>query len=472
MAGVFRRGVRITAVSLLLATLGIVGWQRVSPQSVPLSAGFGAPESILTVGTVRDEELVDMDVVAGGDWVALLNTDGSIPGETNQAVDLLIARFGSDGELVWQHLLGSSIDDRGTSVELADSGDVWVSGDTFGALPGTVNQGERDGFLARYSAAGDLMWITQIATPLIERARDVAVTDDGTAFVVGTTYGKFPGQDNSGKSREAWIARISPSGDIDWIRQFGSTQSDTIVGVAIDDEGLPYVVGYTDGLLGERWFGGRDLFVARVSAMGEIEWLRQLGGPNEDFGVSISVSNAGVTIGGNTGTSAEDESEGAEETQGYVARLTRDGALEWEIAVPAGRCSSVGAIEVGSEDIVYIGGTTSSGTCDSNDRDALYAALYPDGTLRALSVVATAENDAVGAVAERDGRVWISGTAGSDGVFDVPTKGGWDGFVVRFPPLRAHAWVDCRASIGSATRRVTESRTRPVCPSGWDESIP
>ena len=62
------------------------------------------------------------------------------------------------------------------------------------------------------------------------------------------------------------------------------------------------MTGYTDGSLdGQSSTGGRDLFIAKYNSNGEKKWIQQLGSPETDLGLGITVdSSANIYATGTT----------------------------------------------------------------------------------------------------------------------------------------------------------------------------
>ena len=100
------------------------------------------------------------------------------------------------------------------------------------------------------------LWLRQTSTPgsFDEQAWSAAVDTSGNIYVAGTTVGTFPGQVSAGSS-DGFLAKYDSSGNLVWVRQFGSTGFESPRDVAVDATGI-YVTGYTTaGLLGEAAFG-------------------------------------------------------------------------------------------------------------------------------------------------------------------------------------------------------------------------
>ena len=98
-------------------------------------------------------------------------------------------------------------------------GNIYISGTTDGAL-GAANAGRDDVFLAKYSAAGDLLWIRQFGTAGIDFCGGVAVDAQGDLYICGSTYGDLGGV--SLGEADAFVGKCDGEGNLLWLRQLGT----------------------------------------------------------------------------------------------------------------------------------------------------------------------------------------------------------------------------------------------------------
>jgi hypothetical protein len=108
----------------------------------------------------------------------------------------------------------------------------------------------------------DIEWIRQFGTSDWDSAGGVAVDTSGV-YVTGGTDGALPGQTSSG-DYDAFVRKYDGSGNELWTRQFGSSYVDRARGVAVDGSGNAYVAGGTnDALPGQSSSGGLDAFLVK-----------------------------------------------------------------------------------------------------------------------------------------------------------------------------------------------------------------
>lgn len=165
--------------------------------------------------------------------------------------------------------------DYGYGMTAGPDGHVYGVGVTDSNLPGFTSHGEWDAVLFKLTAEGELVWAQQYGTEGTESARDVAVTADGAVYVVGQTSGDLGGP-NYG-DLDAYLARFSADGELEWARQFGTPAEEYAYHVEVDHAGRIIVAGTTWGSMAESSGSGRNVFVAAFDGAGEQLWLVQHG---------------------------------------------------------------------------------------------------------------------------------------------------------------------------------------------------
>ncbi|MBD2069706.1 SBBP repeat-containing protein [Leptolyngbya sp. FACHB-671] len=157
----------------------------------------------------------------------------------------------------WRKQLGSTGNEKAFGVAIDRRGNAYIAGYTSSNLA-AANAGQEDGWIARYSVNGKLLWRRQFGSAGIDFAEGIAVDQSGNAFVSGYTDGDLF-SNNAGRSGtyDAWIVRYTASGQQTWSEQLGSNQFDASLDVTVDRRGNVYTAGYTNGdLVGT---GSQDL---------------------------------------------------------------------------------------------------------------------------------------------------------------------------------------------------------------------
>ncbi|WP_152190817.1 alpha/beta hydrolase-fold protein [Georgenia satyanarayanai] len=228
-------------------------------------------------------------VVTGtGDGVVVGGyTRGSLAtGEADTQDDAFVAAVDADGGRTWTLELGDpAAADRFYAVAPDGDGGTYVAGYTSGSFAGTANAGDKDAVLARVSAAGELLWSTQLGGSGEDKAMAVALTSDGDVVVGGVDGAGLPGAEHLG-SGDGWVARYGPDGDQRWVRSVATAENDMVSGLVPLAGGAVLAVGQTRGVLGEAALGDNDIVVRALTADGEESWTLQTGTSTDDRGVT------------------------------------------------------------------------------------------------------------------------------------------------------------------------------------------
>jgi hypothetical protein len=185
----------------------------------------------------------------------LPTTPGAYDGSYNGVEDAFLVKLSADGStLLYSTYLGGSDEEQGIGLVVDDEGNVYVTGQTFsvdfpttpGALDTTLNGG-RDGFVAKLSAAGDLIYSTYLGGDNWDYGNCIAVDDAGSAYIGGFTHGGFPvtpgaAQATFGGSGDGFVAKLSPDGSsLVYSTYVGGSSWERIPGIAVDREGSAYI---------------------------------------------------------------------------------------------------------------------------------------------------------------------------------------------------------------------------------------
>ncbi len=223
----------------------------------------------------------------------------SFPGETNQGGnDAFVQVRNPAGELQWTRLLGTSSSlDEANGVTFGDNGAVYMVGTVSGSVAGQTGLGSQDAFVAKYSATGTREWVRLIGTASIDVGYRVAYhAGNNSVYVVGITESTLPnsgGANINANTPDAFIAKYSTGGTLQWVRQWGSSPQDFATDVDTDARGIVYVTGYSEGTLdGQPIFGNMDVFVTAFNASGSQLGIRTFGTITDDYGRGIAVGSA------------------------------------------------------------------------------------------------------------------------------------------------------------------------------------
>ncbi len=304
-----------------LIWLDHAGGQRIANKQTGLNMGMSvavdAENNVLATGTYLGSPKL------GG---------GSLP-EGGPNEDLFLAKYRSDGALLWSKTVTCDYMISPWGVAADQQNNIYVCG-RFGHhnLSGTAyfdnihlkSYGGRDVFLAKYDPEGRLLWARQAGSALVPGGDDMcsnlAVDPDGNILITG----RFVGEARfdtlkivSFGERDIFLAKYNSDGRILWLAQSGSDQGnkyhvEQANDVKVDETGNSIVTGTFTGKcrFGNQTVtsnGKSDCFIAKYSPEGKLRWVKQLGkyGNIEDAtgqGIDIDANGNIVVTGFFSGT--------------------------------------------------------------------------------------------------------------------------------------------------------------------------
>ncbi|ATB49637.1 SBBP repeat-containing protein [Corallococcus macrosporus] len=209
--------------------------------------------------------------------------------------DVVVAKFDTGGNPYWLRQFGSTRSDVALGVAVSPAEDVYVTGYTYGSLDGVTNPGNTvDLFLAKYSVQGERQWVRQLGSSHDEFGTGVAVAEDGGVYVSGYTSGALEGGVRLG-SYDAVLVKYDTGGNWHWARQMGTATTDYAQSVAVGADGRIHVAGFTSGAMGgEVSLGGTDMFLATYDSRGAWLNFRQVGSASTDRGQGVAAARDGA----------------------------------------------------------------------------------------------------------------------------------------------------------------------------------
>ncbi|MBI4904042.1 MAG: PKD domain-containing protein [Acidobacteria bacterium] len=240
------------------------------------------------------------------------------------------AAFAQPPSIQWTRQFGTSpaTEEVRSAAATSPTGDVYVAGYTFGALPGFVNAGNYDAFLRKYDANGNELWTRQFGTIKNDIALGVAANSTGV-YVVGWTGGAFTGQTNAGDA-DAFIRKYDDLGNELWTRQFGTVAVEEGNGVGVNAGGV-FIVGSTNGIFsGQATAGSTDTFVRMYGHDGTELWTSQFGSPGQDLPApAVGLDASGLYVAGYTSFGALPGQMSAGQADAFVRKYDFSGNALW-----------------------------------------------------------------------------------------------------------------------------------------------
>jgi len=194
----------------------------------------------------------------------------------------------------------------GNDITTDDSGNVYVVGQfeyntKFGTL--TINTaGQHDIFVAKYNSAGVQQWVKSAGGTDGDAGSSIGLDANGNVYITGEFEAtcKFSPTDSitSSGNNDIFLAKYSNDGVLQWVRKFGGTGDNRGRALAVDDAGNCYFSGSFSNTVSfsgqnQTSSGGNDIFVAKYNTSGNRVWVRKAGGNKDDRGRDITLDGAG-----------------------------------------------------------------------------------------------------------------------------------------------------------------------------------
>jgi len=283
------------------------------------------------LGSVRKDEACGIDADALGNVYIGGRTFGNLAGSKIGASDAFLAKYDAEGNFLWARQWGSRWDDVVYDVCADGLGNVYVSGFACGEFGGGRTW-PSNAMLAKYDTSGTLLWVRQLESPANheEQGLGVAVDGLGDVYMAGWTWGNLAGP--SAGNKDAFLAKYTSNGERLWVRQFGTSGYDQARGVWADSAGNAYVMGYTTGSLVGQNKGSYDIFVGKYDPEGRLLWMDQIGSTSYDCPHAISGDGFGALyVAGMAGGDLAGQDGGGNDI--FLAKYTEDGSLGWVMQI-------------------------------------------------------------------------------------------------------------------------------------------
>jgi hypothetical protein len=251
----------------------------------------------------------ETDIASPGAWDATLGS-----------TDVFIAKFSSSGNRIWSTYYGGSDFDVGYGIATHASGHIYFTGITYSSTSIANNWGwdttygggaKADAFVVKMNSSGIPVWSSYFGGDLDDIGYHIWANSSGDALIVGQTSsptniaspGAWDVTYNGGV--DAFIAKFSPSGTLDWSTYFGGSGNDYGNTIGSDSYNI-FISGATtsssniasSGVWDMSYNGGTDAFLAKFKNDGTQVWSTYMGGSGDESGISIAVH--GYTFNNNT----------------------------------------------------------------------------------------------------------------------------------------------------------------------------
>ena len=263
--------------------------------------------------------------------------------------DIFLVKYSASGKLLWALQSGGAENDEAQSLSLDTDGNVYVTGyftdsATFNSTNHTLKTVSGNGqttYLAKYSPAGNLVWIQtgDASVNGVNFGSAIAVNSAAnTVYVVlgtqgNTTFSSAGAASSTTDGPWTWhvlLAKYNTAGDFQWAQTNEGSPNSLPSGVTVDAQDNAYLVGWMEDQTTFSSADGEDItldgfspaqtntdypgdaFVAKYDKNGIAKWANHAGGYKAIGNAVAVLADGEVSIGGligniNYGSASEAE---------------------------------------------------------------------------------------------------------------------------------------------------------------------
>ncbi len=217
-----------------------------------------------------------------------------------------------------------------------------------------------------------------------DESRSIVTTADGGYFHVGRSKSSDLDIPSNQGDYDLSVMKLSSVGEVVWSKAYGGSGFDSGFGGMECFNGDFIVIGYTNSTDGDVVgnHGDYDIWILRLDASGSIIWQITFGGSGADLGLCIRQTMNGDFIASGTSASSDGDIVDAKGDNDMVAiRISADGNIEWKKNI-GGSAGDRGwnIIELAGGNFVLAGdsGSLDGDMPDTNNGEADAVAVFID----------------------------------------------------------------------------------------------
>jgi len=335
-----------------LSSTGDVQWQKM--------LGGAQAESAYSVQQTSD----------GGYIVAgyTNSNNGDVSGLHGES-DFWVVKLSAIGSLEWQKTLGGSNEDVARSIRQTSDGGYIISGWTFSTDGDvTFNHGYSDVWVVKLNEFGDIQWQKSYGGGTgNDQSRCIRQTSDGGYILTGETDSSDGDISGYHGGNDIWVLKLNNSGIIEWQKALGGSGIEASYSIQQTTDGGFIVGGLMSSNDGDITMhqGLFDFWIVKLTVTGEIQWQKSLGGSDSDWGRSVwQTTDGGYVVAGETSSTDGDVTLNDGGTDCWIVRLNDSGEIQWQKTFGGTKIETCRTVNQTSD-----GGFVVAGYTQSNDGD-------------------------------------------------------------------------------------------------------
>ena len=324
-------------------------WADVADGNPPVKPGYGIAEdqnnNLYVAGSFYGEISFQTNGYAIKDIITL-NSQGQN--------DILLVKYNNNGECQWARQAGGDNHDEAFAITIDKKDNIIITGYFFGTATFDdivlTATGVYDIFIAKYNSDGVLLWVKQEGGFGLNSGQSLATDENDFIYVTGrfggNAFENCPTPLHSYGTDDVFVAKYKPNGELIWAQQAGGKYSDQANALILDSENNVYITGFFSDIAlfrphsssvetAQHYIlrskGQEDIFLAKYDENGNFKWVKQAGSKFDDIAYSITTDDESVYITGKFFNSAYFDGillkSSIERSDGFIAKYTKNGGI-------------------------------------------------------------------------------------------------------------------------------------------------
>ncbi len=213
--------------------------------------------------------------------------------------------------------MGSTGSEWGTGITLDDSGNTYTVGNFQGTVdfdPGKgisylSSAGSYDIFVLKFDPNGNFVWARGMGGGGEDDVNSIAIDFSGCIYTTGFFNGTADFDPGTGTRNltsygytDIFVSKLDPSGNFLWVKQIGGTGIDKGKSINASTLGFVHITGYFQrtvdfdpgsGTYDLTSLQGNDIFISKLTSVGNFKWARSIEGTDDEQINSIAVDKMG-----------------------------------------------------------------------------------------------------------------------------------------------------------------------------------
>jgi len=236
--------------------------------------------------------------------------------------------------------------------------------------------GVNDYIALKIDEKGEELWNKTVGSSGEDILRKLIETRDGGYLMTGTSNSNSSKDKNSNiGSNDFWVVKLSATGELQWQKTLGGTGSDVGQYIVQNNDGTYMAIGTTSSFNGDVSgnHGGSEYWMVKLSETGTMLWQKCIGGTSSDIARAMQPTNdGGFIITGNSSSNDYD----ASYTQGlgdfWVVKIDALGNVQWEKSMGGTGADDSTSVQETSDGGFIITGQTTSTDGDITENKGIY----------------------------------------------------------------------------------------------------